>query len=79
MYCVAEAGCHTFVVHARKAWLKRFSPKQNREIPPLQYERVYRLKKDFPLLEIIINGGIRNINEVKNHLGYVDGVMLGRE
>ncbi|HDH15929.1 MAG TPA: tRNA dihydrouridine(20/20a) synthase DusA, partial [Gammaproteobacteria bacterium] len=76
---VAEAGCHTFVVHARKAWLKRFSPKQNREIPPLQYERVYRLKKDFPLLEIIINGGIRNINEVKNHLGYVDGVMLGRE
>ncbi|GMR06455.1 MAG: tRNA dihydrouridine(20/20a) synthase DusA [Gammaproteobacteria bacterium] len=76
---VAEAGCRTFIVHARKAWLKGLSPKQNREIPPLQYEWVYRLKKDFPLLEIIINGGIRKVDEVKNHLEYVDGVMLGRE
>jgi len=76
---VAEAGCRTFIVHARKAWLKGLSPKQNREIPPLQYEWVYQLKKDFPSLEIIINGGIRNFNEVKDHLEYVDGVMLGRQ
>jgi tRNA-dihydrouridine synthase A len=76
---VAEAGCRTFIVHARKAWLKGLSPKQNREIPPLQYDRVYQLKKDFPLLEIIINGGIRKVDEVKHHLEHVDGVMLGRE
>jgi len=75
----ADAGCRTFIVHARKAWLKGLSPKQNREIPPLQYDRVYQLKEDFPLLEIIINGGIRNVKEVKQHLEYVDGVMLGRE
>lgn len=75
----AAAGCQTFIVHARKAWLKGLSPKQNREIPPLQYDRVYQLKKDFPMLEIIINGGIRNVEEVKQHLEYVDGVMLGRE
>ena len=75
----AEAGCQTFIVHARKAWLKGLSPKQNREIPPLQYDRVYQLKKDFPMLEIVINGGIRNVEEVKQHLEHVDGVMLGRE
>ncbi len=76
---VADAGCQTFIVHARKAWLKGLSPKQNREIPPLQYERVYQLKKDFPSLEIIINGGIRQVDNVKAHLKHVDGVMLGRE
>ena len=76
---VANAGCQTFIVHARKAWLKGLSPKQNREIPPLQYERVYQLKKDFPSLEIIINGGIRQVDDVKAHLKHVDGVMLGRE
>ena len=76
---VADAGCQTFIVHARKAWLKGLSPKQNREIPPLQYERVYQLKKDFPSLEIIINGGIRQVDDVKAHLKHVDGVMLGRE
>ncbi len=76
---VAEAGCSTFIVHARKAWLKGLSPKQNREIPPLQYEWVYQLKKDFPMLRIVINGGIRSVDEVKEHLEFVDGVMLGRE
>ena len=76
---VADAGCQTFIVHARKAWLKGLSPKQNREIPPLQYERVYQLKKDYPSLEIIINGGIRQVDDVKAHLKHVDGVMLGRE
>ncbi len=75
----AETKCSTFIVHARKAWLKGLSPKQNREIPPLQYEWVYQLKKDFPMLQIIINGGIRSVDEVKEHLEYVDGVMLGRE
>jgi len=76
---VADAGCNTFIVHARKAWLSGLSPKQNREIPPLQYERVYQLKKDYPELEIVINGGIRQIDEVNHHLQHVDGVMLGRE
>ncbi len=76
---VMDAGCQTFIVHARKAWLKGLSPKQNRETPPLQYERVYQLKKDFPSLEIIINGGIRQVDDVKAHLKHVDGVMLGRE
>ncbi|MEA1890487.1 MAG: tRNA dihydrouridine(20/20a) synthase DusA [Pseudomonadota bacterium] len=76
---VADAGCQTFIVHARKAWLKGLSPKQNREIPPLDYGRVYQLKEDFPNLEIIINGGIRSVSEVSGHLELVDGVMLGRE
>lgn len=76
---VADAGCKTFIVHARKAWLSGLSPKQNREIPPLQYERVYQLKQDYPELEIVINGGIRQIDEVNLHLQHVDGVMLGRE
>jgi len=74
-----DAGCETFIVHARKAWLKGLSPKENREIPPLDYERVYRLKREFPELEIIINGGIRTLEECDQHLEYVDGVMLGRE
>ena len=72
-------GCRDFIIHARKAWLSGLSPKQNREIPPLDYERVYRLKQDFPGLFISINGGIRTIDEIKNHLNYVDGVMVGRE
>jgi tRNA-dihydrouridine synthase A len=75
---VANAGCNTFIVHARKAWLKGLSPKQNREIPPLQYDTVYRLKSDFPDLQIIINGGIESIAQCQQHLQHVDGVMVGR-
>ena len=70
--------CQHFIIHARKAWLQGLSPKENRTIPPLNYPWVYQLKKDFPQLKITINGGIENCNEVKNHLDYVDGVMLGR-
>ena len=76
---VAAAGCDTFIVHARKAWLKGLSPKQNREIPELNYQRVYQLKQDFPHLEIIINGGITNLAESQEHLNHIDGVMIGRE
>lgn len=76
---VAAAGCETFVVHARKAWLSGLSPKENREIPPLRYETVYRLKQDFPALRIVINGGIRTLETCEEHLRHVDGVMLGRE
>lgn len=76
---VAKTGCTTFVVHARKAILQGLSPKENRDIPPLRYELVYQLKKDFPQLEIIINGGIKTHAECTEHLQYVDGVMLGRE
>jgi tRNA-dihydrouridine synthase A len=75
---VAAAGCGTFVVHARKAWLQGLSPKENREIPPLDYGRVYRLKAARPDLEIVINGGIGSLDEVAEHLRHVDGVMLGR-
>ncbi|MEO0367324.1 MAG: tRNA dihydrouridine(20/20a) synthase DusA [Pseudomonadota bacterium] len=75
----ADAGCETFYVHARKAWLKGLSPKQNRDIPPLDYELVYKLKEDFPQLEIILNGGINSLDEAQLHLDQVDGVMLGRE
>ena len=76
---VAEAGCRVFIVHARNAWLKGLSPKENREIPPLRYELVHQLKKDFPQLTIAINGGITTSAEVLAHLEQVDGVMLGRE
>ena len=76
---VAGEGCETFIVHARKAWLSGLSPKENREIPPLRYEAVYRLKQDFPLLRIVINGGIRTLDACHEHLRHVDGVMLGRE
>ncbi|MCX8663119.1 tRNA dihydrouridine(20/20a) synthase DusA [Gilliamella sp. B2911] len=69
----------TFIVHARKAWLSGLSPKENREVPPLDYERVYQLKRDYPQLTISINGGIKTIEEIKHHLNYVDGVMVGRE
>jgi tRNA-dihydrouridine synthase A len=76
---VSVAGCDTFIVHARKAWLQGLNPKQNREIPPLDYPRVYRLKHDYPALEIIINGGIRDLPAIEGHLAHVDGVMIGRE
>lgn len=76
---VAEAGCETFIVHARKAWLKGLSPKQNREIPPLRYDVVYQLKKEFSHLEIILNGGISSLEMAQEQLQNVDGVMLGRE
>ena len=76
---VADAGCEVFIVHARNAILKGLSPKENREIPPLKYDYAYRLKRDFPSLEIIINGGIKTLDEVELHLAHVDGVMLGRE
>ena len=75
---VAEEGCRVFIVHARKAWLKGLSPRQNREIPPLCYETVYRLKKERPELTVIINGGITEAAEIGNHLAQVDGVMIGR-
>jgi len=76
---VSSAGCKSFIVHARKAWLKGLSPKENRDIPPLQYDRVHRLKKDFPELEIVINGGIKTLDQAEEQLQYVDGVMIGRE
>jgi tRNA-dihydrouridine synthase A len=75
---VAHAGCATFIVHARKAWLKGLSPKENREIPPLDYARVYRLKAARPDLQIIINGGIETLAACDEHLKHVDGIMLGR-
>ncbi len=76
---VSEAGCAVFIVHARNAILKGLSPKQNREVPPLKYEYVYRLKQDFPDLTMVINGGITTSAEIHGHLEHVDGVMLGRE
>ncbi len=75
---VAGAGCKTFIIHARKAWLSGLSPKQNREVPPLDYPRVYRLKRNYPDLEIILNGGIADLEAAEAHLQRVDGVMLGR-
>jgi tRNA-dihydrouridine synthase A len=74
---VAESGCRTFIVHARKALLKGLSPKMNREVPPLNYPRVARLKSEFPDLQIIINGGIDNLDAIDRHLAEVDGVMIG--
>jgi tRNA-dihydrouridine synthase A len=76
---VAEAGCGTFIIHARKAWLSGLSPKQNRCVPPLRYDVVERLKSDFPSLCIVLNGGIADLGEVQTHLAYLDGVMIGRE
>ncbi len=76
---VAQAGCQTFIVHARNAILKGLSPKENRDIPPLKYDYVYQLKRDFPQLEIIINGGITDHATALQHLQHVDGVMVGRE
>ncbi|OUV63299.1 MAG: tRNA dihydrouridine(20/20a) synthase DusA [Gammaproteobacteria bacterium TMED119] len=76
---VAVAGCDTFIIHARKAWLQGLSPKQNREIPELDYARVYQLKRDYPQLTIIINGGIQTLADIHSHLRFVDGVMVGRQ
>ena len=76
---VYDAGCETFIIHARKAWLKGLSPKENREVPPLNYERVYKLKETFPAINLVINGGIKSIDESLSHLQHVDGVMIGRE
>ena len=76
---VAGAGCRVFIVHARNAWLKGISPKENRELPPLRHEMVYRLKREFPDLTIVLNGGVRSNDEIEAHLAHVDGVMVGRE
>jgi tRNA-dihydrouridine synthase A len=76
---VAQGGCDTFIVHARKAWLKGLSPKQNREIPPLKYNYVHRLKAERPELTVVINGGIKTIDAARQQLQHVDGVMIGRE
>jgi tRNA-dihydrouridine synthase A len=76
---VAQAGCEVFIVHARNAWLQGLSPKQNREVPPLRYELVHQLKRDFPNLTIVINGGITTTEHMQAQLAHVDGVMLGRE
>lgn len=76
---VKAAGCETFIIHARKAWLTGLSPKENRDIPPLDYDRVYKIKEMFPELEIIINGGVKTLDESLEHLKHVDGVMMGRE
>ena len=75
---VTASGADALIVHARKAWLSGLSPKQNRDIPPLDYDRVYRLKASMPEVPVIINGGIGNLAEAKHHLAHVDGVMLGR-
>ncbi len=77
-HAVVAAGADALIVHARKAWLSGLSPKENRDIPPLDYDRVYRLKAAMPDVPIIINGGIGSLEEAKQHLAYVDGVMLGR-
>ncbi|MEL0306605.1 MAG: tRNA-dihydrouridine synthase, partial [Halieaceae bacterium] len=75
---VAEGGAEVFIVHARKAWLQGLSPKENREVPPLNYPWVNQLKRDFPELTIVINGGIETLDACEQHLEHVDGVMLGR-
>lgn len=76
---LSHAGCRVFIVHARNAWLKGLSPKENRDIPPLRYETVYQLKKDFPHLTIVLNGGVKTNAEIAQHLAHVDGVMIGRQ
>ena len=75
---VSQSGVTTFIIHARNGILKGLSPRQNRNIPPLKYDYVYKLKKDFPHLEIVINGGIKNLDQSETHLKSVDGVMIGR-
>jgi len=75
---VADAGCRTFIVHARKAWLDGLSPKENRQLPPLEYGRVYRLKSAHPELQVVLNGGIGALAQAQGHLAHVDGVALGR-
>lgn len=75
---VAGAGCETFIIHARKAWLSGLSPKKNREVPPLRYDMAAQIRRDFPQLEIILNGGIQSLDEAETHLQTFDGVMIGR-
>lgn len=75
---VSAAGCDVFILHARKAWLQGLSPKENRDVPPLDYQRVYQIKQDFPELHIDINGGIQTLTDAQQHLKQVDGVMMGR-
>ena len=75
---LSAAGCEVFIVHARNAWLQGLSPKENREVPPLRYEFVYQLKRDFPALTIVLNGGVDNDDAIARHLQHVDGVMVGR-
>ncbi len=76
---IVAVGCKTLIVHARKAWLQGLSPKQNREVPPLRYDIVYRVKQDFPDLEVILNGGVQTLEAAEEHIEHVDGVMIGRE
>ena len=76
---LSQAGAHHFIIHARKAWLKGLSPKQNRSLPPLDYDLVYHMKRMFPHLLLTLNGGVTSLDEVKNHLAFVDGVMIGRQ
>ncbi|MFH7043805.1 tRNA dihydrouridine(20/20a) synthase DusA [Paucibacter sp. JuS9] len=76
---IAEAGCEVFIVHARNAWLQGLSPKENREIPPLRYELVHQLKREFPQLTIVLNGGVKSDEEIEQQLQHVDGVMVGRQ
>ncbi|WP_434064054.1 tRNA dihydrouridine(20/20a) synthase DusA [Roseateles aquae] len=76
---IAEAGCEVFIVHARNAWLQGLSPKENREVPPLRYELVHQLKREFPALTIVLNGGIKSDDEIAEQLQHVDGVMVGRQ
>jgi tRNA-dihydrouridine synthase A len=78
IHIISEAGCNDFTLHARKAWLKGLSPKENRSVPEINYKWVYQIKRDFPQLIIAINGGIMNMDEACQHLQQVDGVMLGR-
>ena len=75
---VADAGCGTFVVHARNAWLKGLSPKENREVPPLRYDWAWRLKRERPRLQVVVNGGIATVDDALSHLAHADGAMLGR-
>jgi tRNA-dihydrouridine synthase A len=77
--CVSSAGCETFIIHARKAWLKGLSPKENREVPPLDYGRVHRLKRRFPHIRVVMNGGLTSLRESAEHLRTLDGLMMGRE
>lgn len=76
---IADVGCKVFIVHARNAWLQGLSPKENREVPPLRYELVHRLKKEFPELTIVLNGGVKDDDEIEEQLKHVDGVMIGRQ
>lgn len=79
VHAVTDAGCQQLIVHARKAWLKGLSPKENREVPPLNYQRVYQLKQEFPHLNISLNGGVKTLLQAQQQLRYLDGVMVGRE